>query len=149
MSSGELKPTPRLGHPSYFAKPDTSKMIFVFGSNEAGIHGAGAARFALEKKGAVWGQGYGLHGQSFAIPTKDRSIQTLPLKAIRQYVDAFIRFSQAHPEMKFQVTAIGCGLAGYEHKDIAPLFWAAMSNCYFDSAWEGLLVAEGRYWGTF
>lgn len=96
--------------------------IFVFGSNEAGIHGAGAARLAYEKFGAKYGNGCSLQGQSYAIPTKDENINTLPLSRIRAYVQAFILFATKHPDMTFYVTKIGCGLAGYEVSDIAPLF---------------------------
>lgn len=110
--------------------------IFVFGSNLAGIHGAGAARSALAMFGAVWGVGVGLQGRSYAIPTKDERIQTLPLNRIRPYVDQFLEFARAHPEMNFQVTRIGCGLAGYTDSDIAPMFKEAPDNCELLGGWE-------------
>ena len=91
--------------------------IFVFGSNLQGMHGGGAARTALERFGAVWGQGTGLQGQSYAIPTMHGGPE-----AIRPYVDEFISFARQHKELTFLVTEIGCGLAGYEPADIAPLF---------------------------
>ena len=94
--------------------------VFVFGSNLAGIHGAGAALQAIQF-GAVRGVGVGLCGQTYAIPTKDKYINTLPLSGIRKYVDEFIRCA-LHSELEFLVTPIGCGLAGYEPKDIAPMF---------------------------
>lgn len=97
-------------------------MIFVFGSNLAGRHGKGAALTAKQKYGAIQGQGYGLQGQSFAIPTKDECLRTLPIHRIQQYVDRFIAFTVGTPELKFNITPIGCGLAGYAPKDIAPLF---------------------------
>ena len=127
---------------------DTSKMIFVFGSNEAGRHGAGAARFALEHRGADYGTGHGLHGQSYAIPTKDHEIQSLPKRHVLNYVLHFIQFAQEHPELTFQVTAIGCGLAGFKHEDIAPMFVGAPNNCFFDTLWKPWLP-EKRFWGTF
>lgn len=96
--------------------------IFVFGSNEAGIHGAGAARLAKEKFGAVDGEGLGLFGQSFAIPTKDKNIQTLSLRKIEKHVNHFIAVAHANPHLTFLVTEIGCGLAGYDVKNIAPIF---------------------------
>ena len=91
--------------------------IFVFGSNLAGAHGGGAARVAMEKFGAEWGKGVGLQGQSYAIPTMQGGVDT-----IRPYVDDFIAFAQEHPELKFYVTRIGCGIAGFLDSDIAPLF---------------------------
>lgn len=97
--------------------------VFVFGSNEAGVHGAGAAALAKSRFGAEWGKGVGLHGQSYAIPTKDKKIETLGLGRIRRYVAEFIEFAQKHRELEFLVTQVGCGLAGYEPKDIAPLFF--------------------------
>ena len=96
--------------------------IFVFGSNEAGRHGKGAAKFALDHRGAVYGQGYGLHGQSYAIPTKDKRIQTLSLEEIQKYVCIFRAFAFEHPELRFELTPIGCGLAGYTPEQIAPMF---------------------------
>ena len=91
--------------------------IFVFGSNLAGFHGGGAAHVAYKKFGAVWGQGVGLQGQSYAIPTMQGGVET-----IKPYVDEFIEFAKAHPEYKFLVTLIGCGIAGFLPSDIAPLF---------------------------
>ena len=91
--------------------------IFVFGSNLAGFHGGGAAHVAYKKFGAVWGQGVGLQGQSYAIPTMQGGVET-----IKPYVDEFIEFAKAHPEYKFLVTLIGCGIAGFHPSDIAPLF---------------------------
>lgn len=96
--------------------------IFVFGSNESGIHGAGAAWFAEQKLGAKRFQGFGLAGQTFALPTKDWEIKQLPLSAIKFYIGRFVSFADSHPQYKFFVTKIGCGLAGFEVKDIAPLF---------------------------
>ena len=91
--------------------------IFVFGSNLAGMHGGGAARIALERFGAKMGQGVGLQGQSYAIPTMQGGVET-----IKPYVDEFIQFAQQHPELTFLVTRIGCGIAGFTDEEIAPLF---------------------------
>lgn len=102
--------------------------IFVFGSNLAGRHGAGAARFAREYYGAIYGQGVGLQGRSYAIPTKDENIETLPLDRIKPYVDQFIQFASNNPERVFRLTPIGCGLAGYKYKDIGPMFKGAPDN---------------------
>ena len=91
--------------------------IFVFGSNLAGAHGGGAARLAYNRFGAIWGQGVGLQGQSYAIPTMQGGVET-----IKPYVDEFIEFARQHPEYKFFVTQIGCGIAGFMVEEIAPLF---------------------------
>lgn len=97
--------------------------MFVFGSNLAGAHGGGAARVARERFGAVWGQGVGLQGQSYAIPTMQGGVET-----IRPYVDQFIAFAEAHTELKFYVTRIGCGIAGFTVAEIAPLFRDALGK---------------------
>lgn len=122
-------------------------MVFTFGSNLSGIHGAGAARFAKIHHGAAWGEGIGHHGNSYAIPTKDRKIRTLSTSAIRPFIDQFIDYATAHPELMFQVTRIGCGLAGYADHQIAPMFRAAPANCYFDEAWRPALGEDRIYWG--
>ncbi len=96
--------------------------VFVFGSNEAGIHGAGAAKLAGEKFGAKMGMGYGLQGQSFAIPTKDTFIRTLSLDKIEFYIYSFLSEVMEYPDTEFLVTKIGCGLAGYSEEEIANLF---------------------------
>ena len=121
--------------------------VFVFGSNLKGVHGAGAAKYAVQHKGAVLGAGVGHYGNSYALPTKDRNIVTLSKTAIRIFVGDFIRYATAHPELTFQVTRIGCGLAGYSDKDIAPLFFDAPLNCQFDSAWRPILGEKYTYWG--
>lgn len=95
--------------------------VFVFGSNLAGMHGGGAARVAMQRFGAVWGQGVGLQGQSYAIPTMQGGVET-----IRPYVDEFIAFARSHPELRFYVTRIGCGIAGFQDCEIAPLFAGAL-----------------------
>ena len=95
--------------------------IFVFGSNLAGSHGGGAAFIAFRKFGAKWGQGVGLQGQSYAIPTMQGGVET-----IKPYVDEFIEFARQHTEYKFLVTRIGCGIAGFQDKEIAPLFGNAV-----------------------
>jgi hypothetical protein len=110
--------------------------IFVFGSNLAGIHGAGSARAALEKWGAVWGEGVGHYGNSYAIPTKDQKLQTLPLDVIRYYVDMFVEYARQHPELEFEVVKIGCGLAGFKEEQMAPLFINAGPNCILPQGWR-------------
>ncbi len=108
--------------------------IFVFGSNLAGMHGGGAARIARLHFGAVMGKGVGLQGQSYAIPTMQGGVET-----IRPYVEEFLDFANHHSELHFLVTPIGCGIAGFETEDIAPLFEKAkeMKNISLpESFWE-------------
>ena len=95
--------------------------VFVFGSNLAGMHGGGAAWVAFRKFGAEMGVGVGLSGQSYAIPTMQGGVET-----IKPYVDEFIAFAKEHPELFFYVTRIGCGIAGFRDKQIAPLFAEAI-----------------------
>jgi hypothetical protein len=102
--------------------------IFVFGSNLAGRHGAGSAREALQNHGAVYGQALGRQGQSYAIPTKDWKLRRLPLTRIVEYVRIFIHYAEHHPDLTFNVVAIGCGLAGYDPVQIAPMFRSRPSN---------------------
>jgi len=122
--------------------------IFTFGSNEAGRHGKGAAKQAL-RWGAVYFRGVGLQGQTYAIPTKDKSIKTLLLAKIQTYVEEFIDFAIAHPDLTFLVVEIGCKLAGYKPEQIAPLFKRAIEveNIHLPrSFWEvlkpGVLVKQ-------
>lgn len=122
--------------------------VFVFGSNDAGIHGGGAAKYAAEHEGAVFGKSYGHYGTSFAIPTKDEWFETLPLSTIHQYVQGFLAYAKGHRKVTFKVTQIGCGLAGYKPKDIAPMFIGAPLNCRFDEAWKPYLGDSYTYWGT-
>ncbi len=110
--------------------------IFVFGSNLAGYHGGGAARLAYERFGAVWGQGTGLQGQSYAIPTMQGGVET-----IKPYVDEFIEFAKEHPELDFLVTRIGCGIAGFKDEEIAPLFFHAL-------AWENIILPKSFVMAT-
>ncbi len=91
--------------------------VFVFGSNLQGQHAGGAAVIAEQKFGAVWGEGVGLHGQTYAIPTMHGGIEE-----IKPYVDEFIEFAKQNPNLKFLVTRIGCGIAGFTEEEMAPLF---------------------------
>ena len=114
--------------------------VFVFGSNLAGFHGGGAARAAYNKFGAVWGQGVGLQGQSYAIPTMQGGVET-----IKPYVDEFIRFAASHPGKRFLVTPIGCGIAGFTPEEIAPLFADArgQENIFLPASFWKVLNEEG------
>lgn len=120
----------------YYITKLADKEIFVFGSNLSGSHGGGAALLAYQKFGAVWGQGVGLQGQSYGIPTMQGGTET-----IQPYVDEFIEFAQSHSDLKFYVTAIGCGIAGFNPEDIAPLFKKAVEvkNIYMPSSFWAIL----------
>ena len=117
--------------------------IFVFGSNTAGKHGKGAAKLARQRWGAIYGQAEGLQGKTYGIPTVNSTITNkLPLKEIQIYIDRFIQFAKDNPNLNFLVTEIGCGLASYISKDIAPLFKEAINveNIYLpESFWKILL----------
>ena len=95
--------------------------IFVFGSNLGGFHGGGAAALAYRSFGAVWGQGEGLQGQSYALPTMVQIVAEM-----QPYVDRFIACAQMHPELKFYLTEVGCGIAGFTVNEVAPLFVKAL-----------------------
>lgn len=115
--------------------------VFVFGSNEAGIHGAGAAKTALQW-GAIYGKGFGMQGNTFALPTKDHNIVTLNTTSISNYVNQFLIYAKLTKDKTFLVTEIGCGLAGFTPEDIAPLFKDAISinNVHLPQKfWEVLL----------
>lgn len=110
--------------------------IFVFGSNLAGRHGKGAALYAREYHGAEYGVGIGRTGGSYAIPTKDQNIRTLPLDIIKQHVDTFLQYAKDHPELTFVITPIGTGYAGYSHEQIAPMFKDSPTNCQLPVVWK-------------
>lgn len=115
-----------------------SNEIFVFGSNAQGAHGGGAAYFAMQRFGAVWGIGEGLQGQSYAIPTMEG------LESLAGAIYRFTSFAREHKELDFFVTAIGCGIAGYTPEDIAPLFFKlktpSLLNTFFPvSFWKVFL----------
>lgn len=132
--------------------------IFVFGSNELGLHGGGAAHVAVVKHGARYerrggpGQGFGLQGTSFALPTCSKPTGQpgfeISVDTLRFYIDCFLLYAVKHPELKFQVTRVGCGLAGWKDEDVAPMFALASDNCYFDTAWASYLPPNRNYWGT-
>lgn len=125
-----------------------TREIFVFGSNLAGRHGKGSALEALQKHGAKYGQGVGLQGNSFAIPTKGFSpypgapMPILSLNEIHFYIIAFIDFAQRHPELTFRCVAIGCGRAGYSPREIAPLFKGAPENVLLPAEFLAILRSD-------
>ena len=104
--------------------------IFVFGSNEQGIHGKGAALYAAKAWGAVRGIGSGLQGMSYAIPTKSTPRHTLSLEKVESYVQEFIAYAQGHPDNRFLLSKIGCGLAGFSEAEISPLFKGSPANVF-------------------
>jgi hypothetical protein len=115
--------------------------IFVFGSNLSGFHAGGAARIALDW-GAIWGNGVGLQGKTYAIPTKSQDmIRTLTIEEIKPYVNDFINFAKNNPTLIFFVTEIGCGIAGLKHEDVAPLFKNAINvdNIYLPEKFWNIL----------
>lgn len=137
------------------------KEIFVFGSNRAGLHAGGAARYAFEKLNAQWGVGEGLTGNTYALPTVDRAPakaigegdsigfgDVLSLDEIAVHVNKFLGFAELAPGLKFRVTRIGCGIAGFTDKEIAPLFVGASANCIFDITWKPFL-GNGYEYFTF
>lgn len=111
-------------------------LVFVFGSNLAGAHGAGAALEAADHFGAEMGVGEGPTGQAYALPTKDEHIETLPPEEIIISVENFLEYAELHPELTFFVTRVGCGLAGLKEEDIAPLFADAPENCILPEGWR-------------
>ena len=113
--------------------------IFVFGSNLAGRHGAGAAFYARKYCGAIQGKGIGPQGQSYAIPTKDRALRPLSLDRIELFVLGFIAYARRNPGLQFRVTAIGTGLAGYSAAAIAPFFKNAPANCRLPEEWAAFI----------
>lgn len=125
--------------------------VFVFGSNLAGRHGAGAAKLAISKFGAIYGQGVGRQGQSYAIPTKDGREgaaplsdprATLPIEVIKKHIEDFINYAEKQTQETFVVSRIGCVLAGYKDEEIAPLFARAPLNCSMPDTWKPWLAGR-------
>jgi len=105
-------------------------VIFVFGSNDAGFHGGGAAAHAVDFFEAEMRVGCGITGRSYALPTKDRKVRTLPLEEVKWEIKAFLAFAKRRTDLTFIVTAVGCGLAGFTPAQIAPLFKDAPENVF-------------------
>jgi hypothetical protein len=131
--------------------------IFVFGANLSGIHGKGAALHAKEHYGAEYGVPLGRTGSAYAIPTKGQRVEpvggrpyfpVLPLSTIAEHARTFCVYAEQNPHLDFQLTAVGCGLAGYKPQQVAPLFAAAPRNVLFPPEWRQALprLAEGRFW---
>ena len=107
--------------------------IFVFGSNGRGFHGGGAAATAMEKFGAKWGQAEGLQGQSYAINTMDGE------EELSIQIDRFLNFAENHPELTFLLTEIGCGIAGFSPKQVAPKFVKHPKNVILPNSFKDIL----------
>lgn len=124
--------------------------IFVFGSNLSGVHGAGAALYALKEKGAVLGEGLGQHGKSYALPTKGYAprLPTLKLAEINVHAKQFTEWAEEHPKTTFQLTAVGCGLAGYTAEQIGPLFTHVPTNVLLPPEWQEVFSEfdDSRFW---
>ena len=114
----------------------SSGWIWVFGSNEAGRHGKGAAKIARVNFRAAYGCGRGPTGSAYAIPTKDAHLAVLPIEQIQQSIADFLLYAKTYPEKLFFVTRVGCGLAGYTDDEIGPLFLTAPDNCSLPNDWK-------------
>jgi len=125
------------------------EMIFVFGSNLSGIHGAGAALYARRRHGAEIGVGEGLTGNCYALPTKGENITFMDLDTVHKHVRRFLKHAEKTSAQTFQVTRVGTGLSGFRDSDIAEMFAGAPDNCYFDTAWKPFLPEGAKFWGTF
>lgn len=153
MALGYAQKGPKLRRRITYSFPEWRRpqTYFVFGSNLAGRHGAGAALHAREVHRAVPGIGMGVQGDSVAIPTKDGRLRSLSLWDVLRYVEEFCRMTQevqvSQPETWFFVTAIGTGLAGNPHQDIAPMFKTAAPNCIMPRDWEPWLPGFGYHDG--
>ncbi|MDO9099661.1 MAG: hypothetical protein Q7V53_02805 [Caldisericota bacterium] len=135
-------------HPDGEQPPASAGWIWVFGSNLAGRHGAGAALVGATTFGSERGVGQGRTGQSYAIPTKDEKLSVLPFESIRDSVAEFLLYAAEHPELQFFVTRVGCGLAGYKDARIAPLFAPSPLNCSLPKNWAPFLeprLPSGRH----
>ena len=124
--------------------PNNLTDVWVFGSNLLGRHGAGAALVAHEKYGYPYGLGYGYHSlqdnmQAYGIPSKSKPHLTISLPEIKNYVDNFLAFAKNNSNKIFFVTRVGCFLAGFKDKDIAPMFYGASLNCNFVESWQEFL----------
>ena len=120
-----------------------SDPVFVFGSNLAGRHGKGAALWARQHRGAIYGQGSGIQGNSYAIPTKGFDMKPLPILGISRHVSDFLDHARDHPKTRFQLTPIGCGLAGFTREQIEPLFKGAPDNVIWPPEWTAQSPEDG------
>jgi hypothetical protein len=130
---------------SVFNHPPSIR-IFVFGSNLAGRHGKGAALHARKFYGATVGIAIGHMNHCYAIPTKDQILRPLSLAQVAHFIKGFLAYAKLKSELQFNVTQVGCGLAGFKKEQIAPLFKDATPNCWFDPEWAQILGSQHTYW---
>lgn len=123
-------------------------MVFLAGTNTDGRHGAGSARYAYLHEGLVMGVGEGRSGNTYALPTVGHNLARMCYPEVAAHVWKFIQYATEHPNEQFQVTRVGCGLAGFKDSEIAILFDNAPENCYFDEAWKEFLPNK-KFWGSF
>lgn len=118
--------------------------VFVFGSNLAGRHGLGAAKFAKMHYGAQYGKKFavGHVGRSYAIPTKGEELEVLCLDVIAIYCKDFVSYAKSHPLLTFELTPVGCGLAGYKDQQVAPLFQGLPENVIVPDRWKKYIGKE-------
>lgn len=121
--------------PTHLHTPEDDR-VFVFGSNLLGIHGAGAAAYAFDDLGAYWGVGEGIMGNSYALPTCYRPGEPVTMMELAVYVQNFLDYAGDHPELRFFVSQVGCGLAGFREDEVAPLFAEAPDNCDLPPGWR-------------
>lgn len=133
-----------LTHVTNFTEFLDDQAIFVFGSNLAGRHGKGAALEALNNYGAKLGVGEGPSGRSYGIPTKDAQIRSRTLTEIRPAVAKFLTYAQDNPKLWFQVTRVGCVLAGFKDEQIAPLFQHHTPNVLLPGLWRKIINPNAR-----
>lgn len=142
MSLDERTPFPRY-HPDNSLPPSGLDWIWVFGSNLAGRHGAGAAKVAKVSFSAQFGYGCGPTGRAYAIPTKDANLNVIGLDQIEQSVQDFLLYAKLHPELNFFATRVGCGLDGYRDEQIGPMFAGAPENCSLPVEWKLYTIKTG------
>lgn len=123
-------------HDESIIKSLTEDTVFVFGSNLAGTHAGGAAKTALLHFGAIKGVGRGWSGQSYAIPTMNEHLQQMPLSQIQHYIEDFKIYTKNHPKLKYFITSLGCGVAGYKVEEIAPMFKGISKNVIFPASFR-------------
>lgn len=127
----------RIYHENMTLPKKESNVIFVFGDNDKGIHGKGAARVALNKFGAIWGKSPNqLVGNSYGISTKKSPHKYMSLEKATKNILNFVEFTKEHPELFFFITEVGCHLAGFKESEIAPLFKECGSNCSLSINWK-------------
>jgi hypothetical protein len=125
----------KMTHYPYVPLPEG--MIFVFGSNLSGFHGAGAAKYAHQYYGAEMGVGEGFTGKCYALPTKDKNIRTLPIQDVRYHIAKFFTEASVKQTLTFKFTPVGCGLAGFTVHEMSSIVRSlgAPSNVLFTNEW--------------